>query len=298
MYDIDSLKANNPIATVIGSRIALKKNGVGSRAEFIALCPFHTEKTPSFTVVPDKGFYYCHGCGAHGSDAIDFIMAYDAVDFKEACKILGGEKKPPSAKTRTKREPIVTASVYDGITPVLPVPPVAPLLMAGKQTPQIWNPKRESFTTYTPSMVFEYRNEEGHLTGYVLRIDFDDKKITPTVMWCTWADQEGWCHYSFPEPRPLYGLDKLILNPDAPVLVVEGEKAADAAHELLPNYSIVTWPGGTKAVSKALWEPLRGHAVLLWPDADEPGVEAMRELAGILYGMDCTTRIKIIEVMS
>ena len=46
-----------------------------------------------------------------------------------------------------------------------------------------------------------------------------------------------------------------------------------------------------------LWEPLRGHAVLLWPDADEPGVEAMRELAGILYGMDCTTRIKIIEVM-
>ena len=289
MFDIEQIKADNPIEKIISERIQLKKTGL----EFIGKCPFHADATPSFSVVPSKGFYYCHGCGAHGSDAIDFIMAYDAVDFKEACKILGGEKKPPSAKTRTKREPIVTASVYDGITPVLPVPPVAPLLMAGKQTPQIWNPKREAFTTYTPSMVFEYRNEEGHLTGYVLRIDFDDKKITPTIMWCTWADQEGWCHYSFLEPRPLYGLDKLVLNPDAPVLVVEGEKAADAAHELLPNYSVVTWPGGTKAVSKALWEPLRGRAVLLWPDADEPGIEAMNELALVLHGMDAS--IKVID---
>ena len=291
MYDVEQLKANNSLESVIGSRIALKKNGVGSRAEFTALCPFHVEHTASFTVVPLKDFYHCMGCGAHG-DVVDFSMAYDAVDFKEACKILGGEKKAPSSKTRTKREPLVTASVYDGITPITPVPVTAPMLTAGKQTPQIWNPKRESFTTYTPSMVFEYRNEQGHLTGYVLRIDFDDKKITPTVMWCEWGDKtEGWCHYSFPEPRPLYGLDKLALNLDAPVLVVEGEKAADAAHALLPNYCIVTWPGGTKAVQKALWEPLRGRSVVLWPDADEPGIAAMEELGGILY----PTKVKIIN---
>ncbi|MCR4288453.1 MAG: DUF6371 domain-containing protein, partial [Deltaproteobacteria bacterium] len=144
-------------------------------------------------------------------------------------------------------------------------------------------------------MVFEYRNGEGHLTGYVLRIDFDDKKITPALMWCKWGDTEGWCHMTFPEPRPLYGLHKLALNPDAPVLVVEGEKTADAAHVLLPSYCVVTWAGGAQAVNKADWGPLARRSVLLWPDADTQGVEAMNEVAGILHERGC--KIKVIEAM-
>ena len=63
----------------------LKKAG----REFKACCPFHDEKTPSFTVSPGKGFYHCFGCGAHGT-AIGFLMEYDHMSFVEAIESLAG----------------------------------------------------------------------------------------------------------------------------------------------------------------------------------------------------------------
>lgn len=276
-YDIDQIKDQNHIDQVVGQRIELTKNG----REFIALCPFHSEKTPSFSVVPAKEMYFCFGCG-EGGDVIDFIMRYDAVDLPTACQILGGEKKPPPSKDRVKREAKVIKSVYDGIEPIFPVPDSTTLISKGKKTPNIWNPKRDSFTTYKPSMVFEYKNKEGFLQGYVLRIDFDDKKITPMIMWCKLKDgSEGWCHYSFPEPRLPYGIDALYRNPDAPALIVEGEKSADAAHKLLPNYVVLTWSGGGKAVDKTNWSCLQDRKVTIWPDADQPGFEAGKALTEI-----------------
>ncbi len=56
-------------------------------AVYKGLCPFHAEKTPSFTVSPTKGFYHCFGCGQHGS-AIGFLMAYDNLSFPEAVEAL------------------------------------------------------------------------------------------------------------------------------------------------------------------------------------------------------------------
>ena len=64
-----------------------------------------------------------------------------------------------------------------------------------------------------------------------------------------------------------------------PVLIVEGEKAADAAADRLPGFVAMTWPGGAKAVSKADWSPLAGRRVVVWPDADEPGVKAAADVA-------------------
>nr|WP_246591083.1 DUF6371 domain-containing protein [Georgfuchsia toluolica] len=84
---------------------------------------------------------------------------------------------------------------------------------------------------------------------------------------------------AFPEPRPLYGLDRLAAKPDATVLLVEGEKCADAAAEVLPEYAVLTWPGGCKAVKKVDWRPLAGRKVICWPDADakrEPPTKAER----------------------
>ena len=68
---------------MIGRRVQLKKAG----REFKACCPFHEEKTPSFTVSPAKGFYHCFGCGAHGT-AISFLMEYDHMSFVEAVEAL------------------------------------------------------------------------------------------------------------------------------------------------------------------------------------------------------------------
>ena len=71
------------VVEIVGRRVQLKKAG----REFKACCPFHDEKTPSFTVSPAKGFYHCFGCGAHGN-ALDFLMEYDHMEFVEAVESL------------------------------------------------------------------------------------------------------------------------------------------------------------------------------------------------------------------
>ncbi len=79
----DRLLEHIDIVDVVGKRIPLKRAG----KEYQALCPFHDEKTPSFTVSPGKQFYHCFGCGAHGS-AIGFLMEYDRMEFVEAVQEL------------------------------------------------------------------------------------------------------------------------------------------------------------------------------------------------------------------
>jgi DNA primase len=76
---IDELVNRIDIVEVIDARVPLKKAG----REFQACCPFHNEKTPSFTVSPTKQFYHCFGCGAHGT-AIGFLMEFDHLEFPEA----------------------------------------------------------------------------------------------------------------------------------------------------------------------------------------------------------------------
>lgn len=80
---IDDLISRADIVEVLGKRIQLKKAG----REFKANCPFHDEKTPSFTVSPAKGFYHCFGCGAHGT-ALGFLMEYDHMSFVVAVESL------------------------------------------------------------------------------------------------------------------------------------------------------------------------------------------------------------------
>jgi len=80
---IDDLLGRIDLVEVIGSRLSLKKTGKNHSAR----CPFHDEKSPSFTVSPDKQFYYCFGCGATGN-AISFLMEYDHLDFVQAVEEL------------------------------------------------------------------------------------------------------------------------------------------------------------------------------------------------------------------
>jgi DNA primase len=82
---VDELIARADIVEVIGGRVALKKAG----REYKACCPFHNEKTASFWVSPEKQFYHCFGCGAHGT-ALGFLMQYDQLPFPEAVEDLAG----------------------------------------------------------------------------------------------------------------------------------------------------------------------------------------------------------------
>jgi DNA primase len=80
---IDALLARTDIVEVVGARVPLKKQG----KEYAARCPFHDERSPSFTVSPAKQFYHCFGCGAHGT-AISFLMNYDRLEFLDAVEEL------------------------------------------------------------------------------------------------------------------------------------------------------------------------------------------------------------------
>ncbi|ACA32515.1 DNA primase [Histophilus somni] len=100
---IDDILARTDIVDLIDSRVKLKKQG----RDYQACCPFHHEKTPSFTVSPKKQFYHCFGCHAHGN-AISFLMEYDKLEFVEAIEELASlhglevprEKSTLDEKTR------------------------------------------------------------------------------------------------------------------------------------------------------------------------------------------------------
>lgn len=96
---IDELLNRIDIVEVIGERLQLKRTG----SNFQSLCPFHSEKTPSFTVSQTKQFYHCFGCGAHGT-AIRFLMEYDRMEFREAVERLArlfGLEVPEAAREVT-----------------------------------------------------------------------------------------------------------------------------------------------------------------------------------------------------
>jgi len=108
---IDDLIQRADIVEIIGARVQLKKAG----REFKSPCPFHNEKTPSFTVSPQKGFYHCFGCGAHGT-ALGFLMEFDRLEFPEAveelAQLLGLEV--PRDEAAERRTPV--APVFDVLT--------------------------------------------------------------------------------------------------------------------------------------------------------------------------------------
>jgi DNA primase len=101
---LDELRARVGLADTIGRRVKLQRKG----REHMGLCPFHNEKTPSFTVNEDKGFFHCFGCGAHG-DVIGFVMRMEHLSFPEAIERLAAEaglavpQSSPEERARAER---------------------------------------------------------------------------------------------------------------------------------------------------------------------------------------------------
>ncbi len=133
-----------------------------------------------------------------------------------------------------------------------------------------------------PPKQWEYRLADGSLYGVVARWDpaGRDKIVIP----CVYAEISNkietatrWAWAGFGQEdgsRPLLGLPELSTNPLATVLIVEGEKARDAAAKYLPaGWVCMTWQGGGKAVAKTDWSPLAGRRVVIWPDKDAPPID-------------------------
>ncbi len=109
---LDEIRARVPLAGVIGRRMRLVRKG----REYSGLCPFHNEKSPSFTVNEEKGFFHCFGCGAHG-DVIGFVMRAEHLPFPEAVERLASEaglevpQSTPQEREQAKRQ----ASLLDAV---------------------------------------------------------------------------------------------------------------------------------------------------------------------------------------
>lgn len=107
---LDELRARTTLSAVIAPSVKLIKAG----REFKACCPFHNEKTPSFTVNDEKGFYHCFGCGAHG-DAIRFLTDHRGLPFMDAVKDLAGKAgmDVPAPDPRDRERQERSAGLYD-----------------------------------------------------------------------------------------------------------------------------------------------------------------------------------------
>lgn len=267
MVDIPSLLAGVDLPTLIGTYTDIKRHG----GEWVATCCFHTpDKKPSLTVFKkdNSWVYYCHSCKA-GGDAIKFIQEMDGVSFQDACKKLNGSDWP--GLTAAQQQPELIRQTY--------LPPL------GAPEPKFILPSLGG----APLFTWTYRDIYGNPIGYVCR--YADKEFRPWSWGNIDGEAPGWATKHFSKPRPLYGLHLLRARELAPIIITEGEMAADAAGELLRAYIPITWPGGAHAWKFADFTPISNRNVLLWPDADEPGVAAMIGIGVHLLTLGCKVRI-------
>jgi predicted P-loop ATPase len=274
--DRDRILAAINLSDVIGQDQQIVRDG----REFKSLCPFHEERTPSFYINDEKGFYHCFGCGAHGT-AIDWIQFQKGCDFKTACEELGSMREHnvvPIAKAPPIRKR-ATDYVAIAVPPDVRMPDMEIKGFEGK--PALGKPQRS----------WAYRDRDGNLLGFVGRYidNSNGKKEIRTWTYGSYPQGERaedkvvrWRCRRWQRPYPLYGLEKLS-EPGADqkrVVIVSGEKCKDAAEKIMPESIVLTWPGGDDGVQHADWEPLAGRGiVILWPDADESGRRAMEWVA-------------------
>lgn len=257
--DTDTLLSSVNIVSVIEKHVALKKKG----SEWVGLCPFHDDQKQSLQVNESKQIFKCFACG-EGGDAIAFLTGL-GYKFHDAVKEING------------------GAVEVNISPVQreTAKPKAPQWT--QILPEFYPSEITHWEKGKPSRVWEYHTVDGTVMGYICRFDFEDgsKDVMPFV-YATDGNQAKWKWQGFEKPRPLYRLHQIMSNPKATIMVVEGEKTADAAQVLFPNAVVTCWQGGAKAIEHTNWIPLQGRKVILWPDNDQPGVDAMMQIAEML----------------
>ena len=145
-----------------------------------------------------------------------------------------------------------------------------------------------------PSAIYEYRDLNGNLICTVNRFDLaEGKKEFFPASFCehSVSKEKEWRWKAPLEPRPLYNAQLLSEKPSATVILCEGEKAADAATILCPDYIVVSTMGGSNAAGKAFWGLLAKRNVIIWPDADEPGLKYADTAAKSLHLVSAQVRI-------
>ena len=206
-----------------------------------------------------KGVWKDFASGEGGSDPVSLYAAIHGVSMLAAANAITGDK------------PTLTVTV---------APPPT-----DDWVPQIVTDYTDmDQMTIKASAVHRYYNKSGEQVGHILRFDGPDgKRFVPRVhCYDSSADTvtEAWRSRGLPTPRPLYGLMGLVKRPTAQVVIVEGEKCADALQAALPEAVVISWAGGANGIRQTDLLPLQGRTLVAWPDNDDPGRKAMAEIAG------------------
>jgi putative DNA primase/helicase len=218
-----------------------------------------------------------------GGDLISLWAYLHGLEQWPACRAVAeqlgidpGGSSPGGAATRTTDESTrarqierdrSARSALDG-TSVSPAPADAPPVEAALHHFRLGQPTRH----------WIYRDAAGLVLMAVARWNLPTEKdprakeIMPLSLWRLPTGALAWRWKGLPKPWPLYRLDELARRREATVVVCEGEKATDAAQQLLPEYVATTSSSGSKNARQADWSPLAGRRVLIWPDHDAPGL--------------------------
>lgn len=225
----DGVKLSSVVAQTLSIR-PIKPN------EFIALCPFHTEKTPSFRVYDDTGRYHCFGCQKNG-DVFEWLLKQRNMNIAQAKEFL-------------MASPTLTPVKSEAIIPIVPVP-------QGVAIHQFKNP--------THSTIHHYKDINGQLMFLISRYEADagrKKWFSPAVY-----TVNGWIEkLPITENRPLYGLERLGAMPDKMVFITAGELKCDQAFHIAPSNPWLSWSGGDGAINKHDFTPLQDKVVVFLPD--------------------------------
>jgi putative DNA primase/helicase len=214
-----------------------------------------------------EGFWIDFATGEKGGDPVSLYAAIHNLSQGEAAKQLSGYIAPPTSK----RQPNERFAVVDddGFKPVT-------------------NPPEDCIAAPVKGTAYYYHTKNGCVSFCIDRFEKPDGKKS-FIPWTLWENCGGptyemeWRAKALTTPRPVYNLHKLTDKPSACVVVVEGEKCAEALQLILPEFVVTTWAGGANATGKTDFEPLRGRNLIFWPDNDDPGKKAMADLVA-LYG--------------
>lgn len=274
--DRKEILAKVNIVQVVGQFVQLTKKG----AEYVGICPFHDDHHASLKVNEKKQIFTCFSCGAHG-DAIAFMCQTPAsikglgLEYLQACDYLEGkdgnyatqaQAVPKVAKTEKEQPQWITEWAPEGLRPA----------------------NFHHFKYGQPTATYEWNAPDGRPIGWTARYEYKDPetgKIKKEVWPFNWgtnveSGEQKWVFRALPVPRPLYNLHRLA--DQKTVLIVEGEKTANAARELFPTLYVTTWPTGSNSTHNVDWSPIYGRNVLIWPDADNPGTKAAGAIANQL----------------
>jgi hypothetical protein len=233
-----------------------------------------------------QGLYANFELGSYGGP-LKFIQDQLNLDYKEAYKWAIDWLGHKSVERSYTEKPLQDKSVNDqkSLIPIYPVP-------EHKHNPDLIKEKSLSYVL-TKQNQFEierypYLDAVGNLLGYTVRLENrqGDKVVLPLTYCQNAKGVQQWRWHGFGDDRPLYGLQRLAEYPDKAVLVVEGEKTANAAQQLFSEMVVVSWPGGSGAVAKVDWSPLMGKSITLWPDNDAAGYKAMERINQLLSSLN------------